>query len=196
MMDKTLFVGHLQKGENMKKRVIVTIVSLLLVTGCAPAITQRYASPATNIVLLRELNAKSSQKIKLGEFEGDQDGVSCRLVNISPPDRVTFASFLKNAVKEDLMMADMYAENANVELTGRLVNIDVNCAIGTGEWIIEMEFTKVAPSSNEKFSVTNTYSFEGAYNGAVVFNNASLALVPAVQEFVKAVFSHPKFQSF
>ena len=173
-------------------RLVVIIVLLLTVIGCAPTITQRYVSSGNNVSVLRELYAKTPHKIKVGEFEGDKNVVGCRGPNIAPPDRMTYASFIRNALVEDLMLANVHSDNSDIDLSGSLIDIDVSCGIGTGKWIIEME---LAIQGMEAFTVKNSYDFEGAIIGVTVFSNANLALVPAIQEFIRVVINHPKFQS-
>ncbi len=117
----------------------------------------------------------------------------CRAFNpLSPPDNATFASFIGGAFKDEFIIANVYTENSPIELTGRLINIDMDSAgMTTGRWTIEME---MAVPESPPFVVKTVYPFKSGFAAYTVCENARNALVPAVQEFVKSVISHPTFR--
>lgn len=165
---------------------------ILSVGGCGPTITPRYYPSAKNVIALRDLAALRPQSLVVGSFEGGPDSVSCRLFAISPPDRQSFANFIRGAFIEELSLAGLAADKSGMEFRGNLKSLDVNCNVGTGRWTIALEY-----SVREKLPVLvkTEYEFEGAYLGDVVFNNAKQALVPAVQELIRQIVTSAEFQT-
>jgi hypothetical protein len=173
--------------------VISVIILVFSQTGCAPMITQKYAPATKNILTLRDISSNTKNKINIGKFEGDSKITSCRAFGyVSPPNNVTYATYIRNALIEELMLANVYSEKSNIEINGKLKEFEVDCAVGTGKWIIEMEFNI---NGKEPFTVKVSYDFEGAFIYEIVFNNAQQSLVPATQEFLNAVLNHDKIKS-
>lgn len=162
-------------------------------TGCAPHITQVYSPSSKNIMTLRDLSTTTKNKLSVGKFEGDDSKINCRGAKIAPPNNMTFASYLKNALTEELMLANLYDENSSLQISGNLKELEVECAVGTGKWNIEME---LIPKSGKPFVIKKSYDFEGAYMGRVVISNAQQSFVPATQEAINALLKSPEFKSY
>ncbi|MDK9717108.1 MAG: hypothetical protein OEL57_04265 [Trichlorobacter sp.] len=81
---------------------LICAVAIFALTGCAPAITQRYGVSSKNMLLLRDIASNSQTKVSVGKFEGDSTSVGCRGASMSPPENMTFASYLRNALIEEL----------------------------------------------------------------------------------------------
>lgn len=170
--------------------IILCCSLAVLFNGCAPAIGQRYYSSAKNTVALRDLAALPAKKLRVGAFEGGPETVSCRLASISPPDRQSFAAFIRDAFIDELSLAGLIADKSGPELRGTIKSMDVDCNVGTGVWAIEFEYSL---EGTPLVAVKSDYEFEGAYYGLTVFNNAQQALVPAVQELLRKIVTSPDF---
>lgn len=165
----------------------------LAVGGCGPTITSRYYPSAKNAIALRDLAALRPQSLVVGNFDGGPDSVSCRLFPISPPDRQSFAEFIRGAFIDELSLAGLaVADKAGVEFRGSIKAIDVNCNVGTGLWTIAFEYSV---GGKPPVLAKADYEFEGAYLGDMVFNNAKQALVPAVQELIRQIVTSAEFQA-
>ena len=162
-------------------------VLLCAVSGCSMAFPV-YSASGRNVEALRGL----PKNVKLGQFVGDEKSVSCRLQPISPEGGGTFASYIRNAFNEDIIMAGGRPNATQVELGGTLKNIDVDCGIISASRIIEMDLNV---GNQPPFTVKTVYSFDGNYFGAVVFSRAYTAFVPAIQRFVNDVVKHASFQA-
>lgn len=166
-------------------------VSLLLLAGCAMPVTPRYSVSAKNVVELRDLYGTSPNKIKVGEItSSNQTGIFCRLAEIQIPDGLTMAAYVKNSFSDELKLAGVYSDKSSNEVRVKILNLDVDCNIGTGNWITEMEITI---GKSDPFTVKNIYNFEGAYMGTVAYNNAQQSLVSALQDFYGLIIKHPNF---
>jgi len=152
-------------------------------------ITPRYSVSTKNVLELRDLYGNSPNKIKVGEITSGIKGVNCRGVDIQIPDRLTVATFVKNGFSDELKLAGVYSSNAKIELQGKLLKFDVECNIGTGRWLTEMEITIGANT----FTIQNNYDFESAYTGDIAYNNAQQSITPALQDFYGLIIKHPDF---
>ncbi len=174
-------------------RLACLCVVVGLVAGCAPTISPRYYPSAKNAIALREIAAlRPAPALTVGPFEGGPDSVSCRLAPIGPPDRQSFAQFIRGAFLDEMSLSGLATEQAGLELRGRLQTIDVECNFGTGRWTVAFEYSV---GSQPPFLVKIDYPFEGASSGMVVFLNAQQALVPAVQDLIHAVITSPEFRA-
>ena len=176
-------------------RIVVAVLWCLLalsVGGCGPTITARYYPSVKNAIALRDLAALRPQSLVVGNFEGGPESVSCRLFPISPPDRQSFAQFIREAFVDELSLAGLVADKSGMEVRGSIKSLDVNCNVGTGLWTIAFEYSVAGKPS---VLVKTDYEFEGAFAGVTVFNNAQQALVPAVQELIRQIVTSVEFQS-
>jgi len=165
--------------------VLIGLIGAL--SGCSMPFPV-YSVSGKNVASLRSM----SKPIKLGQFAGDQKSVSCRLQPISPEDGSTFASYIRNAFNEEMIIAGVNAGDGAPELRGTLKNIDVDCGIISASWIIEMEFSV---GDRAPFTVKTVREFDGNYFGQVVFSRAYTAFVPSVQAFVNDALNHPSLQA-
>ena len=176
--------------------IVVALLCCLLapvVGGCAPAISQRYYPSAKNAMALRGIAALRPQGLVVGKFEGGPESVTCRLAAISPPDRQSFAEFIRGAFSDELSLAGLAADKSGLELRGTIKSLDVDCStFGTGMWTIAFEYSV---GGHPPVLVKADYEFEGAFAGATVFNNAQQALVPAVQDLIRQIVTSTEFQA-
>ena len=173
-------------GRTARMRFALLLSGALMVWGCSLAFPV-YSPSGKNVQAIRSLPTN----VKLGQFLGDEKSVSCRLQPIAPESGETFASYIKSAFNEDMIMAGGKATTADLPLAGTLKNIDVDCGIISASWIIEMELTI---GTHPPFMVKTVHPFDGNYFGGIVFQRAYTAFVPAVQRFINDVVTHPTFQ--
>ena len=83
--------------------------------------------------------------IKLGQFTGEQKSVSCRLQPIGPEGGGTFASYIRNAFNDEMVIAGATPAPTAVELKGTLKDIDVDCGIISASWVIAAELCSRVP---------------------------------------------------
>ena len=178
-------------AASLPRRLSLALSCTLIIctlSGCAVPFPV-YSVSGKNVAAFRSI----PQTIKLGQFTGDQRSVSCRLQPISPEGGGTFASYIRNAFDEEMIIAERRPrEGEVVELTGTLKNINVDCGIISASWTIEMEFSV---GGRPPFTVRTVHTFDGNYFGGVVLTRAYTAFVPSVQEFVNAVLNNPSFRA-
>lgn len=162
-------------------------VVICFMSGCAIPFPV-YSVSGRNVATIRSM----PNNIKIGHFTGDQKSVSCRLQAIAPEGDETFASYIRNAFEDEMIIAGITPSEEAWELTGTLKDVDVDCGIISGSWVIEME---MSVDDQPPFMVKTVHEFAGNYFGAVVYGRAYAAFVPAVQDFVNDVLTHSTIQA-
>ena len=126
----------------LKKMCMVTLVALTM-SGCSTYSVNRYAVSVDNITALKQAQGS---KLQIGEFNSvkkSQTSIMCRGVGpIKTPDGQSFESFIRKAFIDELKMADLYASEAPVTLTGTLDSIDFSSA--SGKWNIAVTIINTA----------------------------------------------------
>ena len=171
--------------------LLLAILTLAFFSACT-SVSTRYASSGENTYILRNSLESENIKIKTGSFVGDDKSVMCRVMNpLSPPDDLTFGEFIGDAIKHELIAADVFDENSELEISGTLVEVDLKSGIGDAYWYIEMEFQI---NNYSTFRISNKYQFKAGFAAFTVCENARNSLVPAVQEFIKKLLDSQEFQ--
>jgi hypothetical protein len=90
----------------------------------------------------------------------------------------------------DLDIAEVYSAAAPVTLTGRLDAIDFSSGLTDAAWDIALT---ISSSNGKSLSVDNHYFFAGNFVGEVACNQTAQALMPAVQDLIGKMITHPDF---
>jgi hypothetical protein len=167
------------------KIAFLAIITLFLLQGCAVPFPV-YTVSSENITTIRS----TPRTITLGEFEGEQKSVSCRLQPIEPDNGKTFAKYIHDAFLDELIIANA-AANSGLKITAKVLNVDVDCAMGTASWEISMEVTV---GNQPPFVVDTVRGFDGNFIGAVVVTRAYQAFTPTVRDVITNILNHPSFK--
>lgn len=172
----------------MKRFAVIFI--LLVVSGCSTYSVNRYAISADNVTELRKLN---DTMVNVGGFTSSdpKSEIMCRGVGpIKTPDGDTFAHFIKEALIDELQIAEQYAPDAEVTLTGNLDYIDFSS--NSGIWKIKLT---VVSSNGISITVSENYSYTSSFYGETACNQTAQALMPAVQNLIATLVNHPHFEA-
>jgi hypothetical protein len=122
------------------RRLLALIVTIIAFTGCSTFDVGRYGVSVENNAALKKLGGG---KVSVGEFTAAEPGkneIPCRAVGpIKTPDRRSFEDYLRQALIDELTVAELLAESAPIILTGRLNKIDFDSM--AGEWFIDLTLT-------------------------------------------------------
>ena len=165
------------------------LILLILSSGCSTYATNRYSISVDNVTALRNLGGKT---VNVGAFTATITGqkeIMCRGVGpIKTPDGEPFSEFVRKALIDELVMANVFSSTAPVVLTGNLNNIDFSSTSGT--WNLSL----TANSSNGKsMTVTENYSYTSSFYGETACNQTAQALMPAVQNLIGKLVRSPEF---
>lgn len=181
----------------MKPHHIKTVIVILLAaisTACSH-VSPKYTLSATNVEQLRQISQGGAAKISAGEFtaaEVGKNSIMCRAAGpIEAPNNQPFDQFIKDAIFDELKLANLVDEKSPIKLRAKLDSIDFNSNIGAGKWMMKMTF---ASDGVDPFTVENTYSFSTNFIADIACEQVAQALPAATQAFIKKVFEHPGFK--
>ncbi|MBS1190549.1 MAG: hypothetical protein H6R10_2341 [Rhodocyclaceae bacterium] len=152
-----------------------------------------YSPSAENVALLREFK-QAFPPMRIAGFSSYAPGEAslvCRLsYPVYLPGKIPYEAYLAEAMRAELLEAGLYAEDASVGINGHLVAMDFN-SFGTGKWTIEATFSI---DGKEPIAIKHEYTYSVAAGAVRACNDVSRALVPAMQDFLHAVYSNPQFK--
>ena len=173
------------------RKLMLTVLTLscMYAAGCSTYAASRYSISPDNVVLLRQYQ---DSVIAVGGFSSTQTGLSelpCRMVGpIQTPDKTTFAEYIRQAFVGELQIAEVYDETSDIVLFGNLDKISFSST--SGKW--EIAFT-LTSSNSKTLSVEIVYDYSTSFFGETACNQTAQALLPAVQELIKALVTHDDF---
>ena len=167
------------------------MVFAVLLVGCANT-TQRYGVSTENNQILRGI--EHSRQVKVGAFTTsgpNKATLDCRNIYPLTVPSSSYEAYIREALVDELKLASIYSDTANTELTMHFEKIDFSSAF-TGNWVISAQFTI---AGKPPFTVTTNYGFTDVNWGpSLACSNTAAAFVPAVQNFLKAMFLNPRFK--
>lgn len=110
---------------------------------------------------------------------------------VATPDGEQFENYIRKALIDELRMSNAYAEKGDVVFTGKLEHIDFNSF--KGQWDIKLH---VSSNKGISFTVEENYNYKTAFLFATksVCDTTAQAFMPAVQNLIKSIVSHPDFK--
>jgi hypothetical protein len=170
---------------------LVLLASLLAVAACSSDIGA-YSTSADDIMLARDLAAKNPGRIGAVQSSSakPQSWISCRDISVGLPDDRTFHAYIAKALEDELKLGDLMTPNGAIQLGIHLV--DLNFSSWEGTWEI---VTDVSANGQELFQARGYHDHDAAWAAAQECENAADNFEYAVQDLVKNIISHPKFQA-
>jgi len=121
-------------------RAIQLALALSLFTGCSSYTVAKYGVSPETVSLLR---THGGQKVNVGAFSAKKAGqteIGCRAVGpIKSPDGKPFESYVRQALIDELRLAELFGESAPVMLTGNLNELEFSST--SGKWIVDLTLT-------------------------------------------------------
>lgn len=177
----------------MKKYIspFILLSIILLSTGCAIT-TDRYQATAVNQQTLKNLDVK----MNVGKFKAKKTDhkVMCRLANnVALPDRKSFEGYIEDALIEELTMAGMYSKDSDVVINGYLNDTDVSSGVTDAHWTFDLT---ISNKNNEEINIVHKRDYSASFLGGVACgNDMPKSFMPTVQELIRKIVDHPKFES-
>lgn len=172
-------------------RLVLAACALLLAAGCSVHSIGQYAVSPDNVDKARmRFGRRTGNFVSVGPFTSVEPGLSeiwCRINSpIRTPDRKPFAEYIRTALMDELRLAGALAEDGAVRLSGRLDRIDFDS--WEGKWHVAVT---IQPGSGDSFVVEETYDFDTTWYAEAACDRVSLAFIPAVQNLIQKIMSHP-----
>jgi len=166
------------------------ILILLTITNCVTLKAPPYSLSKQNIIDAKKIKTKyPNLKIKLGEFrETSAIKVYCNGINDikANPD---FATYIKEGIRDELEVAEVYDEGANIVLSGKVSFLPSKILTGKRKFVVDVTL-------NNKVN----YSVESDFNPIWIILNGcpydKEKLLPTIQTLIGEILNHPEFQSF
>jgi hypothetical protein len=159
----------------MGKNIALIFLSVFL-TSCAAVPAPQYQVSKTNIESLEKIG---DFKLKVEKFTQTDEvknnyPISLRAANLKSPVGESFAEYVEDAVKKDLMLADKYSPESTYKIGGVLIRNDLDASgINTGEGIVEAEFyLQDGEKILYKKTITQKHTWESSFLGAIAIQNA------------------------
>ena len=181
------------------RTLFLVVVSSILITGCTSYKVRPYQPSYHGSELLEDL---AVTEIAVGAFVSNsltENSIRCwksgNFNIIRLPEGDTFSSYFQKALISELRKADVYAEDGQVVLSGKILNIDLNY-IKSGfprtTHSIEWNISVIIYSSNgHSISITNTSRTGGGPRGC---KSAAGILPRAIKSNILKLIKHRDFK--
>jgi hypothetical protein len=154
----------------------------------------------TNVGTLKD---QRPAKVKVGAFTAD--GPEKNMVNsltirgggFTSPYNESYVDYLREALRQELSMAGLLADNADVELSGVLLKNEFDASGFTlGYGVMEARITvKKAGAVRYDKKKSVRHEWESSFAGMVAIPKAKLNYEVVVQKLLASFYSDPEFQS-
>lgn len=166
------------------------ILLLFTISHCVSITVPPYSLSKQNIIDAKKIKTKyPNLKIKLGEFrETSAIKVYCNGASDikANPD---YATYIKEGIKDELEVAEIYEEGANIVLSGKVSFLPNKILTGKRKFVVDVTL-------NNKIN----YSVESDFNPTWIILNGcpsdSEKLLPTIQTLIGEILNHPELQRF
>lgn len=179
---------------------IFAISCLLLATGCAQ-ITM--GPPKPTVENTQALRSTPLAPAKVGTFTvdaGKPAGMDQRHSlrggnSVQSPVQDSFAQYLRQSLSVELEAAGLLRPDANAEITGTLLNSEVDAAIGTGTAMLQARFV-VTRGGQQRYNkeLTERAQWESSFMGAVAIPLAAANYEGLYRKLVGQLVNDPDFR--
>lgn len=181
-----------RKLANLK----ISSAALLFValSGCA-GVAPKYQATNDNVRALMALNGNT---VAVGTFvsaDPSLDSLSIRATKFSAPNGASFAEYMKQALKEELLSSQHYAENSQSVVSATLVENAIDTMSSQGHVHVAVRFV-VTRGGEQRFDkvVRGDATFESSLIGAVAIPAAWRNYAEATKQMLNNLFIDPEFQ--
>lgn len=187
------FTKYLRSGLNFSSITAISLVCLVA-AGCAH-VAPPYSSSAANVEEIKRVAGNFTSKVAVGDFTADKDvpkSITCRGEGpVSAPGEKTFEQFIKDALVQELRLAEVFDETSDRKLAATLNAIDFSSAMSGGNWNIQMTFSA---NQVEPFAISIDYPFESSFMATTACEQVAQAFPLATQKLISELIKHPSFQ--
>lgn len=169
---------------------IIGILILFTLTACNSYTAAPYGISPDNNLALKSI--AGTEHVRVGAFTATQTFDSgCRLAGpIQLPAGLTFEGYIQKAFSDELKVAGVYDDKAQVTLLGTIT--DMKFSSTGGSWDIALT---VNSSNGKSVAVSEHYDFHTSFSAVGACHDVSDFFQPAVQGLVNKVITAPNFRS-
>lgn len=173
------------------RKLAIVIIGMAILSGCSTNIVPRYSIEADNAMALQQIEEGD---ITVGDFSGPNIFYdTCRYGGkIAPPDGVTFAAYIKEAIADELTIAGLYDDNQSprIIITGKVEALYFSSTIG--EWNISVSLYS---SNGASMYVSEQYEVDISGGPFGACTKVAAAFLGAVQNLIGTIVSSGEFKT-
>ena len=178
----------------MFRAILITIVAIAM-SACSSYMAPRYGVSTDNVLFLKQYARTSSVKVKVNEFTASKDvkqEIMCRLAGpVRPSAGTTFQEYIREALVNELLLAEAYSTDADITIDGVLESIDFDTSGENAEWFIKL---KLSSNGFNTFTIDHEADFSTTWAAERACAEIAYSLVPAVQDLIEKIINHPEFE--
>ncbi|MEH6343864.1 MAG: hypothetical protein V7785_02165 [Bermanella sp.] len=168
----------------------VALISIYL-AGCSTYMVNSYGVSVDNV---ESMKTHPGTSLSVNSFKSLKPGVSsiqCRGAGpVATPDKSTFEAYINKALISELKLAGIYSETSPISIDGYFEKLDFDSTIGSGKWIFSVN---VSSDTGSAYTLSSIYPFSTNWVADKACQQVAQAFVPAVQNLIKDIISHPQF---
>ncbi|HSW15552.1 MAG TPA: hypothetical protein VLI06_22070 [Solimonas sp.] len=178
-----------------RSQLLLCLTPVFLVAGCALSAPQ-YSPSLPNVQKLRDAG---EYKARVGLFTADQPAadapLSLRGAKMHSPYQDSYASYVAEALKQDLSLAGRLAPDAEIEVSGLLNKNELDASgFSRGFGGMEARFVLRKGGKIQYESVKSaTTEWESSFAGAIAVPRAQLEYANLVQQLLAQLYADPAF---
>jgi len=171
---------------------ILALGAVMALSGCANKVHD-YSVSTENLLALKSV-AKNVKSVNIGDFTDsgrNERSTMCRLATpVGTPKGETFASYIQNAMKKELLISGMYDPSSSTVLSANLDKIYGSTTIGNAYWSFDMTLKS---SNGNSYKVTSRYDYESSFSAMSACSEMQRSYPLAVQKLIGEIIKNPKF---
>ncbi len=182
----------------IRYRICLVIAALLILPGCA-SVAPTYQPSIENVSTLKD---QRPAKVKVGAFaasgpeQNKINNLTIRGGEFTSPYNGSYVEYLREALRQELSMGGLLADDTDVELSGVLFKNEFDASgITLGYGIMEAQLTvkkNQAVRYDKKKSVR--HEWESSFVGMVAIPKAKENYAVIVQKLLASFYNDPDFQ--
>lgn len=164
---------------------------MALFSSCSNYQAQSFASNVSDVFKAQE-SIKNSMSVDIASSNSNKSSISCRGINraIYLPNKENFTQYIKNALVETLINANLYNKTASNKILLDMKIIDFTTV--SGKWHLK---ANVMINNNKPITVDGKYLFASAWDNDLACSNAAQAFDHAVTAFIHDILENTTIKS-
>ena len=176
--------------------LLVAVLATTLCSGCA-MLAPRYNASLENVQKLKD---SGMQPAKVGKFtstpdKGNANPISIRGNSLNSPYEGSYASYLAQALQQELSLAGKLAPDAQTEISGTLQKNDINVPpTGSASGDLAARFVITRGGQTRYDQVKSIHDeWDSSFVGAIAIPRAQERYPTLVQKLLAGLFADPAF---
>ena len=176
-------------------KIFVLLIAGVALSACETTSSRPYDASTTNVLQIKSKLGANNAKVQVGpvDLAPDVNGEpTCRMLGaLDVGAGRPVSSYIQEALREELFLADAYDSNSNVIIEATVDKLEFD-SFGQGTWDIGLV---VRSSVHDGYRVETNYTYKSSFSALRACQNVVDAFNPTVNELISAVINHPEFSA-